>query len=87
MNRDLNNMISIRLREKICFNFLENMNHYYDIDKKLNNIKLRRSAAEISNSALSANGLVWLGYLFWDGVFLDLRPSSLLPIRPTSTWF
>ena len=22
-----------------------------------------------------------------DGVFLDLRPSPLLPIRPTSTWF
>ena len=22
-----------------------------------------------------------------DGVFLDLRPSVLLPIRPTSTWF
>ena len=22
-----------------------------------------------------------------DGVFLDLRPSALLPIRPTSTWF
>ena len=23
----------------------------------------------------------------FDGVFLDLRPSVLLPIRPTSTWF
>ena len=22
-----------------------------------------------------------------DGVFLDLRPSVQLPIRPTSTWF
>ena len=27
--------------------------------------------------------LDWLN----DGVFLDLRPSPLLPIRPTSTWF
>ena len=24
---------------------------------------------------------------FKDGVFLDLRPSPLLPIWPTSTWF
>ena len=56
---------------------------------------LARGLSECYMSALNpANDsqLLWRSSLLsrtsnFDGVFLDLRPSALLPIRPTSTWF
>ena len=40
-----------------------------------------------STSQHCAHHYFFRPHLFSDGVFLDLRPSVLLPIRPTSTWF
>ena len=86
MNRDLNNMISIRLREKICFNFLENMNHYYDSDKKLNNIKLRRSAAKVPTPLCLQ--MVWFGSDTFSGpwILLESTKQTKSFIKTTKDW-